>query len=103
MEWDNLQTASPLLEDDLIAEGKGDYRQSSATIGFVYDDSQPIFSPLKGWYFSSALTWAGIGFNSDYHYSMVSSEVRKYTFLYKQLVFASRLQGGFMKTIKSGR
>ncbi len=102
VEWDNLKTASPLLEDDLIAEGKGDYRQSSATIGMVYDDSQPMFSPLSGWYFSSALTWVGIGFNSDYHYTMTSSEVRKYTNIYQELVLATRVQYGFMKSLRAG-
>ncbi len=102
VEWDNLKTASPLLEDDLIAEGKGDYRQSSATIGMVYDDSQPMFSPLSGWYLSSALTWVGIGFNSDYHYTMTSSEVRKYTNIYQELVLATRVQYGFMKSLRAG-
>jgi outer membrane protein insertion porin family len=101
MEWNNLKTASPLLEDDLISEGKGDYRQSSATIGLVFDNSQPMFSPQSGWYFSPAFTWAGIGFNSDYHYTMTSSEVRKYTTIYKQFVLATRLQGGFMKSMRS--
>ena len=102
IDWNNIKTASPLLEDDLISQGKGDYRQSSATIGLVYDDSEPMFSPLHGWYFSSGLTWGGIGFHSDYHYTKTSSEVRKYTTLYKQLVLAARVQGGFMKPLRSG-
>lgn len=102
IDWNNIKTASPLLEDDLISQGKGDYRQSSATIGLVYDDSHPMFSPLHGWYFSSGLTWGGIGFNSDYHFTKTSSEIRKYTTIYKQLVLATRVQGGFMKPLKSG-
>jgi outer membrane protein insertion porin family len=101
LEWDNLKTASPSLEDDLIADGKGDYHQSSASIGLVFDNSQPMFSPQSGWYFASALTWVGMGFNSDYHYTMLTSEVRKYTLLYKELVLASRLEGGFMKSLRA--
>jgi outer membrane translocation and assembly module TamA len=33
---------------------------------------------------------------------MASSEVRNYTVLYKQLVLALRLEGGFMKPLRSG-
>ncbi len=101
IEWNNLETSSPSLEDDLIAEGDGDYKQSSATIGMVFDNSAPMFSPTKGWYINPSFTWAGIGFNSDYHYTMTSAEVRKYTTIYKKFVLASRVQGGFMKSIKS--
>ena len=32
---------------------------------------------------------------------MLSSEARKYTTLYKQLVLATRLEGGFMKALRS--
>ena len=102
IDWNNLKAASPLLEDELIAEEKGDYRESSATIGFSYDDSQPMFSPETGWYFSSALTWAGIGFNSDYHYLKSSAEIRKYSLITQGLILASRLQIGSMQSIKSG-
>ncbi len=101
LEWDNLKTASPSLEDDLIAEGKGDYHQSSASIALVFDNSKPMFSPQSGWYFSSAFTWVGMGFNSDYHYTLTSSEIRKYTLLYKDLILATRLEGGFMKSLRA--
>ena len=102
LEWNNLKTASPSLEDDLISEGKGNYRQTSSTIGLVYDDSEPMFSAHKGWYFSSAFTLAGIGFNSDYHYTMTSADVRKYTRLFQQVTLATRLKGGFMKSTRAG-
>lgn len=101
LEWNNLKTASPSLEDDLISEGKGDYRQTSSTIGLIYDDSEPMFSAQKGWYFSSAFTLAGIGFNSDYHYTMTSADLRKYTLLYQQVTLATRLQAGLMKSLRS--
>lgn len=101
LEWNKLKTDSPSLEDELISEGKGNYRQSSATIGAVYDDSQPMFSAVSGWYLSSAFTWVGIGFNSDYHYTMTTSEIRKYTSIYEQLVLASRIKGGFMKSLRA--
>lgn len=101
LEWNKLKTASTSLEDDLIAEGKGNYRQTSATIGFIYDDSEPMFSAKKGWYFSTSFKLAGLGFNSDYHYTMTSADIRKYTEIFQQATFASRLKGGFMKSLRS--
>lgn len=101
LEWNQLEAASPSLEDDLIANGKGNYRQSTSTIGLIYDDSQPMFSPNQGIYFASSFTWSGIGFANDYHYTMTSSEVRNYLTVYKEIVLASRVKGGFMKSLRA--
>ncbi|MDF1544699.1 MAG: BamA/TamA family outer membrane protein [bacterium] len=73
------------------------YQKSSIMFGLTFDDSQPIFSPDRGMYMAGAFTVSGLGLGSDYHYTRLLLDVRRYQQLLG-LTLAARVKAGGIKS-----
>ena len=96
-EWNNLTAKSDFIEEQLLEQGKIDYQLSSFSLGYHFNNSEPVLSPAEGWIFGASSVFSGLGFYSDYHYYRLHAEVRKYTSLAERIVLAARLECGVME------
>lgn len=69
------------------------YRKSSILLAGQYDNSAPLFSPVKGVFAAAYLTFSGLGFGSDFNFWKILGEVRHYREV-GSFVLAGRLQVG---------
>ena len=79
------------------------YHKSYFTLAMARDNSLPLFYPQKGLYTSATVTWAGVGFQSDFHFLKFLGEVRSYQRRGKRMVLAMRLKAGSLRRLGQDR
>jgi len=89
-------TSGELTIDDDEVEDLNNTK-SGITFGYNTSDVNDMFSPTKGWKFSGTATYMGIGFNSQYHYYKLLTEVDYFHPLVGEVVFAGKLKCGIME------
>ncbi|MBN1755082.1 outer membrane protein assembly factor BamA [bacterium] len=70
------------------------YKKSSIILGSSWDNSNPMFSPTKGMFSTLVFKLSGLGFSSDYHYSKLLFEGRKYLSLWRTVLALKGKVGG---------
>lgn len=75
------------------------YRKSTVSIGFLRDSSRPDFYPDRGSLFSAVFSYSGLGFDADFDYLKLISDVRFYRNIGSSLVMAARVKGGFIEPL----
>lgn len=73
------------------------HNKSGITLGYNKNTTNDIFSPKKGWKYGGTLTYMGIGFNSQYHYYKIMTEIAYFHSLGKNVVLAGKLKNGFIE------
>ena len=74
--------------------------KSGITLGFNRSTTDNLFSPTKGWKIGGLATYMGIGFNSQYHYYKVMTEVVFFRALMEHLVFAAKMKGAILQPVQ---
>ena len=78
------------------------YNRSSILTGLNFDNSQPPFSPDRGYYAALTFKLTGVIFKSDYKYTKTVIDLRRYTG-WQGMVFATRAKlGGIAATTGEG-
>ncbi|MBN2541806.1 BamA/TamA family outer membrane protein [bacterium] len=92
------------LDTNTIASDEGSaiiipdvYNKSSIILGSSWDNSSPMFSPTRGVFSALVFKWSGLGFNSDFHYTGLMFDGRKY-FSFWRTVLALRVKVGGIKS-----
>ena len=92
----NLDTNSLAVEE--IANTQTDfYNKSSIQTGLTFDNSVPVFSPTRGFYAGAVFKISGLGLGSDYHYTRLIFDIRRYQPLLG-MVLAGRFKLGGIKS-----
>jgi outer membrane protein insertion porin family len=102
LEQDYLNISTQTRRQALDNSDVSLYNKSSATWGFSFDSSTPLFFPRSGWYFAGSVSLAGLGFKSDFKYISVLFESRRYLEL-SAVVIATKFKAGGMKAIWESR
>ncbi|MCP4582235.1 MAG: BamA/TamA family outer membrane protein [candidate division Zixibacteria bacterium] len=92
----DLDTNS-LADMSIIDELNDLYNKSSIQLGLIGDYSSPVFSPRRGNYAAGIFKISGLGLGSDYHFSRLLLDMRRYQSLFGT-VFAGRLKIGGIKS-----
>ncbi len=69
------------------------YQKSGMVFGLTFDNSAPMFSPDRGTYAAGAFTISGLGLGSDFHYTRLLLDVRRYQKVLG-VVVAGRVKAG---------
>lgn len=102
LERDDLSVTTITRQQALDSSQLKLYNKSGITLGFAHDSSLPLFSPNRGMFSALTFTLSGLGFNSDFHYSRLLIELRRYLALNHNWVAAFRVKAGTMSSWKSG-
>ncbi|MBN2596898.1 MAG: outer membrane protein assembly factor BamA [Marinifilaceae bacterium] len=86
-------------KDSLSIEdaGKLNHNKSGVTLGYNRNTTNDIFSPERGWKYEGTVTYMGLGFNSQFHYYKIMTEVDYFHSLWKNVVFAGKLKNGIIE------
>ena len=77
--------------------GKLNHNKSGVTLGYNLNTTNDIFSPEKGWKYEGTATYMGIGFNSQFHYYKIMTEIDYFHSLWKNVVFAGKIKTGIIE------
>jgi len=80
------------------------YRKASWGLGMLYNNSQPLFAPTRGHYYSAQLDYSGklsefYYFRTVFHYVKTIVEARRYREIAPQTVLAYRLKLGSLEVL----
>ncbi len=80
------------------------YRKASWGLGVLYNNSQPLFAPTRGHYYSVQLDHSGklsefYYFRTEFHYVKTVVEARRYREMAPQIVLAYRLKLGSLEVL----
>ncbi|WP_320019437.1 outer membrane protein assembly factor BamA [Labilibaculum manganireducens] len=76
---------------------KLNHNKSGVTLGYNLNTTNDIFSPEKGWKYEGTATYMGIGFNSQFHYYKILTEIDYFHSLRKNVVFAGKIKIGIIE------
>lgn len=74
--------------------------KSGVSLGFRNSSTDNTLDPTKGLKYSLTTSYMGLGFNSDYHYYKLVSEVDYFIPITPKVVLASKLKGGIIAPIQ---
>ncbi|HOZ21145.1 MAG TPA: BamA/TamA family outer membrane protein [bacterium] len=103
LEQDYLKVSALTREQTLDSSRIALYHKSYVTLAMARDNSLPLFYPRKGLYTAATITWAGVGFRSDFHFLRLLGEVRHYQRLGRTSVLATRLKAGSLRRLGPDR
>ena len=86
------KTSLSIEEADKLSHNK-----SGVTFGYNLNTTNDLFSPEKGWKYEGTVTFMGIGFNSQFHYYKIMTEVAYFHSLGNNVVFAGKLKNGIIE------
>lgn len=86
--------------DSTVSPQDSIHNKSGITFGINRNTTKNFFDPKKGWVLDAYVTYMGVGFQSEYHYVKVETDVRHYIPFNGNWVFAGRLRGGVIKPVK---
>ena len=86
-------TSSLSIED----EDKLNHNKSGISLGYRKNTTNNLFSPERGWKYEGTLTFMGLGFNSQYHYYKILTELAYFYPISKSIVFAGKLKNGIIE------
>ncbi|MBN1995994.1 BamA/TamA family outer membrane protein [candidate division KSB1 bacterium] len=92
-----------VLPDPRQMENLTLYNKSAVRLGLTRDSSFPAFSPERGGFTALNFTYAGVGFESDFHFLQVLTEYRKFIGLADQYTLALKLKLGSMTPLKNDK
>ncbi|PKQ61723.1 outer membrane protein assembly factor BamA [Labilibaculum filiforme] len=91
---DNVDLSKSKSSLSIEEADKLNHNKSGITFGYNKNTTNDIFSPTKGWKYEGTLTYMGIGFNSQFHYYKIMTEIDYFQKLGKNVVFAGKLKTG---------
>lgn len=103
LEQNYLKVSGLTREEALDSSRIALYQKSSITLGLARDSSLPLFYPDRGLFTAATITWAGVGFRSDFHYLKILGEARYYRRLGRDLIAAMRVKVGSLRRLGSDR
>lgn len=74
------------------------YNKSSVSFGLTRDTSIPLFIPVSGMFGALTATISGLGLNSEYHFSKIILDIRRYIQINERLIFATRMKFGAIQS-----
>ncbi len=74
------------------------YNKSSVSFGLTRDTSIPLFIPASGMFGGLTATVSGLGLNSEYHFSKIILDIRRYIQINERLIFATRMKFGTIQS-----
>lgn len=77
------------------------HNKSGVTVGFARNTTNDLFSPENGWKIDGTATYMGLGFQSEYHYYKLLTEIAYFFPIIKNVVMASKLKGGIINAIQN--
>ena len=89
----HLDTNSVALADTASTGLTDLYNKSSVLFGLTFDNSQPVFSPNRGYYAALTVKMSGLDLGSDYHFARVLLDLRHYQQV-AGVVLATRIELG---------
>jgi len=89
----DLDTATVADVPDAELDLSDAYNKSSLLPGLTFDNSSPIFAPSQGFYIALASKISGLGMGSDFHFTRLLLDVRRYHPVFG-IVVAGRIKGG---------
>ncbi len=103
LEQDYLKVSALTREQTLDSSRIALYHKSYFTLAMARDNSLPLFYPRKGLYTAATVTWAGVGFQSDFHFLRLLGEVRHYQRVGRTSVLATRIKAGSLRRLGPDR
>ena len=103
LEQDYLKVSALTREQTLDSSRIALYHKSYFTLAMARDNSLPLFYPRKGLYTAATVTWAGVGFKSDFHFLRLLGEVRHYQRVGRTSVLATRIKAGSLRRLGPDR
>jgi outer membrane protein insertion porin family len=88
-----LDTASLAETVSVDADLDDRYNKSSLLWGLTFTNSTPMFSPTQGNYAAASFKLSGLGLGSDYHFTRLLMDIRRYQPVLGMVV-AGRLKAG---------
>lgn len=86
------KTALSIEEADQLNHNK-----SGLTFSYNINTCKDLFSPQQGWKNEATITYMGIGFNSQFHYYKIMTELAYFHSLGNDFVLAGKLKNGIIK------
>ncbi len=74
----SLDTTSVADLPEFTSQLRDAYNKSSLLPGITFDNSSPVFSPARGFYIAAAAKVSGLGLGSDYHFTRLLFDARRY-------------------------
>lgn len=93
----NLDTTSVAELSELESDLSDDYNKSSLLPGLTFDNSSPMFSPSKGFYVAGAGKISGLDLGSDFHFTRILFDIRRYQPV-MGMVLAGRIKAGGIRS-----
>jgi outer membrane protein insertion porin family len=103
LEKDRLTNKTVAAIDSTVNPQDSIHNKSGVTIGVSRNTTKDVFDPTDGWKLDTYITYMGAGFQSEYHYIKVESDVRHYIPFNVNWVFAARLRAGVIRPIKGDK
>jgi outer membrane protein assembly complex protein YaeT len=103
LEKDWLTDNTLVTADSTVNPQDSIHNKSGITFGVNRNTTNDIFDPTKGWKLDTYITYMGVGFQSEYHYVKVESDVRHYIPFNGNWVFAARLRAGVIRPVKGDK
>lgn len=74
------------------------YNKSSVSLGLIRDTSIPLFTPASGMFGALTVTVSGLGLNSEYHFTKIILDIRRYLQIKERYIFATRMKFGSIQS-----
>ena len=74
------------------------YNKSSVSFGLTRDTANPLFTPASGMFGTLIVTVSGLGLNSEYHFTKIILDLRRYRQITEGLIFAARIKLGTIQS-----
>jgi outer membrane protein insertion porin family len=103
LEQDYLKVSALTRDQSLDSSRIALYHKSYISLAMARDNSLPLFYPQSGLYTAATITWAGVGFRSDFHFLKLIGELRHYLRLGRSVVLATRLKAGSLRALGEDR